>query len=236
MRAYTSIPAAEHAANGPGIPWLQQTPEPRTLDRREELMLVRQARAGDRWALERLVQANLRLILREARRYPARTQSFEDLVQEGLLAFVEALAGYDESRGFRLMTYALHRVRRALARGAARDGMLLSPSHPEMVSLEAPVGPDNDSLLLELVEDPDAADPERDTLHRMDGVLLRRLLGQLPDRERRVVEERFGFSDGNPHTVEELSRRLRLPRERIRQIEAAAMRRLRGLLVASQGD
>src|SRR2546422_1769138 len=110
MDAHTS----EHPISSAGIPWFQRTREPRTLDRREELALIRQARAGDRRALEGLIQANLRLIYREARRYPARTQTFEDLVQEGVLAFVEALAVYDESRGFRLMTYALHRVRRAL--------------------------------------------------------------------------------------------------------------------------
>src|SRR5439155_12384659 len=84
--------------------------EPRSLDRDEEVCLVRQARAGNRQAVERLVQANLGLIRREARRYSAGSQSFEDLVQEGVLAFLGALDGYDPDRGYRLMTYALHWV------------------------------------------------------------------------------------------------------------------------------
>jgi RNA polymerase sigma factor (sigma-70 family) len=200
------------------------------LSRAEELVLVRGARAGDRYAVERLVRANLGLITREARRFYKTRDSFEDLVQEGVLALVEAIGGYDEERGFRLSTYAHRRVRRAMADAALRDGS--SVHSPEVVSLDAPATPGGEAALVELLEDPDAVDPLDGALQRMNGVRLRCLLGDLPERERRVVEDRFGFGDGSPHTVDETSRRLRLPRERVRRIEESAMRRLRTILLA----
>src|SRR4051794_31631860 len=150
MNAPASLPGTvgvqnQSSAAEPG--WFARAGEPRALDRREELTLVRQAQAGDRQALERLIQANRRLIVREARRVAASAQSFQDLVQEGALAFVEALAGYDQDRGFRLMTYALHGVRRSVAAAAARERAPLSPGGPEMVSLESPAASDSDSAL-----------------------------------------------------------------------------------------
>lgn len=255
--------------------------EPRTIDRFEEGSLVRRARAGNRQAVERLVQANLGLIRREARRYSVGTQSFEDMVQEGLLAFLGALDGYDPDRGYRLMSYALHWVRPALARAAAQDRSLirrpvdqaeelrcllalraesaqrlgrfptceelaeasglteeqvvaLLDAGPEIVSLEARVGPDGESTLMELLEDPQAVDLEQDALQRLGVERIRGLLERLPERERRVVEERFGFGEDGARIVEEISRRLRIPRERIRQLEAAAMRRLPAILADGQ--
>src|SRR5262249_35353328 len=105
---------------------------------------------------------------------------------------------------------------------------------PEFVSLEARVGSESESTLIELLEDSEAVDPEQDALQHMSLERIRGIVEHLPDRERRVVEERFGFADDSPHTVEEVSRRLRIPRERIRQLEAAAMRRLRAILVDGQ--
>lgn len=210
--------------------------EPRTIDRSEEVALVRRAKSGDRAAVERLVEAHVRLISREARRHSARTQSYDDLLQEGLLAFVGALDGYDPDQGHRLMTYALHWVRRAIARAVAQDRESRFAAEVEIVSLEARVGSDSESTLMELLEDPDAADPEQNALQSLSSEQIRSVVGDLPDRERRVVEERFGFGDDNPRTVEEISRRLRIPRERIRRIEAAAMQRLRTVLADGQWD
>src|SRR5207302_1611484 len=146
----------------------------------------------------------------------------------------------DPDRGFRLMTYALHWVRRALARAATQDRSLirrptaepedlrrlialrdgsiqwlgrfptceelaeasglteeqvvaLLDAEPEIVSLDARVGPDGESTLMELLQDPQAVDPEQDALQRLGIERIRGLLERLPDRERRVVEERFGF-------------------------------------------
>jgi RNA polymerase primary sigma factor len=106
----------------------------------------------------------------------------------------------------------------------------------EAVSLEAMVGADGDSPLMDMAEDPSALDPEQDALLGVFRQQLRHLMGTLRPRERQVVEERFGFNDGHPRTLEDLSRRMRISRERVRQIEAAAMRKLRRALSAGNWD
>jgi len=121
-------------------------------------------------------------------------------------------------------------MRRAVAQAAAQDRESRFAAEVEIVSLEARVGSDSESILMELLEDPEAADPEQNALQSLSSEQIRSVVGDLPDRERRVVEERFGFGDGNPRSVEEISRRLRIPRERIRRIEEQAMRRLRAVL------
>jgi len=77
-------------------------------DRYEEARLIRRARAGDRGALHVLVEANIRLVYKIARRYRCRSYTLDDLVQEGIVGLISAIERFDESRGFRLSTYALH--------------------------------------------------------------------------------------------------------------------------------
>jgi RNA polymerase primary sigma factor len=106
----------------------------------------------------------------------------------------------------------------------------------EVVSLECGVGADQDASLLDLTEDETVRDPEDDAISCVYRQHLRALLCELRPRERQILEERFGFEDGNPRTLDELSRRLRISRERVRQIETAAIRKLRRALCAAQLD
>jgi RNA polymerase primary sigma factor len=101
------------------------------LERHVELDLIRKAQAGDSRAQQRLVEANLRLVHAQARRYRCRSHSLEDLVQEGVVGLVMAIRRFDPHRGCRLSTYALHWVRQAIARAAEyNDRLIHLPAEP----------------------------------------------------------------------------------------------------------
>lgn len=106
----------------------------------------------------------------------------------------------------------------------------------DAISLEALVGGDEDTSLMELAEDPDALNPEDGALMGEYRQQLRQLVDGLRPRERWVVEERFGFDGRHPQTLEEISRQLQVSRERVRQIEARAIQKLRHALKAQQWD
>ncbi len=265
-----------------------QTPEvpladKRFLRRAEEAELIRRAKQGDRRAQERLIDANLRLIYRIARRYRCRSYSQEDLVQEGVVGLMLAMERWDADRGCRLSTYAVHWIRQAIARAVEQNDRLIhvplqasvdlrrllrlrdelerslgrTPTEEQLaeatglsedrvrqllataedaISLEAAVGCDEDTSLMELAEDPDAINPEQDALLGEYRSQLRQLVGTLRPRERQVVVERFGFDGRHPQTLEEISRQLQVSRERVRQIEARAIQKLRHALKAQQWD
>lgn len=116
-----------------------------------------------------------------------------------------------------------------------RVGQILGAAQ-EVVSLECSIGPEQDGSLLELCEDETVRDPEDDAIARMYRQQLRALLADLRPRERQILEERFGFEGRHPCTLDDISRRMRISRERVRQIETAAIRKLRRALCAAQLD
>jgi RNA polymerase primary sigma factor len=252
-------------------------------DRYEEARLIRRARSGDQRALHALIEANIRLIYKIARRYRCRSYTLDDLVQEGVVGLISAIERFDESRGFRLSTYALHWIRQSIARAVEQNDHMIhipmqataeirrltrlreerarelgrTPSAVELAretglseerveqllgttedafSFEATVGSEQDTSLLDLAEDPTAADPEDEALRHFSRRQLRGLIECLNPRERWVLEERFGLDGRSPQTLDEVSRRLRISRERVRQIEVRAMQKLRHALRASQWD
>jgi RNA polymerase primary sigma factor len=258
-------------------------PDASMLARDEELSLIRRAQAGDRMAMDRLIQTNVRLVASVARRYRCRSFSTEDLVQEGILGLILAIERFDTSRGCRLSTYALHWIRQAIARAAEQKDRLIhvpvqataelrrlqklredfarmegrEPREEELaeatgipeervrrllgtvqdpVSLEAMIGTEQDSPLLEMAEDPDAVNPEEGALWQACQQDVRRMLAALRPRERQVVQERFGLDGRSPQTLDEISRQMRISREGIRQIEARAIRKLRHALRESHWD
>jgi RNA polymerase primary sigma factor len=243
----------------------------------QEVSLIRRAKAGDRGSMERLIQANARLIYKVARRYHCRSYSTEDLVQEGVLGLILAVERFDPERGCRLSTYAMHWIRQSIARAVEQNDRLIhvpmhttaevrrllrlheeqhqqlgrAPTAAELgalagltedrvtellrtvqdaLSLEAMVGAEQDASILDLAEDPAALNPEQDALRGAYRQQVRRLICDLRPRERTVLEERFGFDGRNPRTLDELSRSLCVSRERVRQIEAQAMRKLKHAL------
>jgi len=198
--------------------------------------------------LDRLLRDHARLIAAFARRYRGMGVPFEDLLSEGRVGVLEAARRWDRNRGGPFARYAVWWIRRQVLRALRFQGCPLSipdghwrrmhgdrnaeddaerPAMPKWFSLSA--GRENDEGEVEPLQiaDPRAIDPGEDFLREEARGRLRNALEGLPERERRVIRWRYGFDAGHPRSLAAAARRLGVSRERARQIERRARRRLR---------
>ncbi|TDC49004.1 RNA polymerase sigma factor RpoD [Actinomadura sp. KC345] len=242
------------------------------LARGELLDLELLSREGAR-AKQRLIEANLRLVVSIAKRYVGRGMLFLDLIQEGNLGLIRAVEKFDYTKGFKFSTYATWWIRQAITRAIADQArtiripvhmvetinklvrvqrqmhqdlgreptpeeigleMGLSPVRvieiqriaQEPVSLQSPIG-EEDSDLGDFIEDSDAVVPIEAAAFILLQDQLEDILGTLSEREQRIIQLRFGLTDGHPRTLEEVGREFGVTRERIRQIESKTLAKLR---------
>jgi RNA polymerase primary sigma factor len=254
--------------------YLRQIGKVKLLTAEQEVSLAKRIERKDMEAKRKLTEANLRLVVSIARRYPGRGLSLLDLIQEGNLGLIRAVEKFDYRRGYKFSTYATWWIRQAITRAIAdqartiripvhmvetinklirvqrqllqdlgRDAtpeevateMGITPDRvreilkisQDPVSLERPVGEEGDSQLADFIEDEGAVAP----LDAVDGIMqneeLDRVLTLLTQRERRVLEYRYGLKGEHPRTLEEVGQKFDVTRERIRQIEAKTLAKLR---------
>lgn len=264
---------------------------------------VEDARYRAQDAHNAIIRANLRLVVSVAKRYIGRGSTFLDLIQEGNIGLLRAVAKFDPTRGYKFSTYATWWIRQSISRSIAdqartiripvhvfesinrllraqrqlvqqlgrepnsdelaveagfmdpqdvqviqrarsdgtpvpldvrrrwmraanKVGKILRASE-EPMSLESPVGSEDSSQLGDFIEDQDALEPMDAAAREMLREQVKNALAVLSDREREVLELRFGLVDGKDHTLEEVGQHFRVTRERVRQIEAKALRKLR---------
>jgi RNA polymerase primary sigma factor len=253
--------------------YVRQIGNARLLTAGEERALAQRKDEGDEEAKQRLIEANLRLVIWITRNYKNAGVPLLDLIQEGNLGLIRAVEKFDWRMGYRLSTYATWWVRQAVTRALADQGRTIRlPVHvadqvrrvmrarrvlsqtlnrepvlaeiaqksgfPETkardllalmddpISLESPVG-DGESIYADLIEDDNAELPDETTALGMRSTELVNALGQLDPRMQFVINRRFGL-DGQPtQTLEQLGNELGISRERVRQLEAGALKQLR---------
>ena len=257
--------------------YLREISETPLLSIQDEIDLAALIQRGDAAARERMITANLRLVVKIARDYEGMGLPLLDMVNEGNMGLMRAVERFDPTKGAKLSTYAAWWIKQSIKRAVANQGKTIrlpvhlvdrvakirraalklheelgrEPSDAEVAdvmgmsaarvtelltascrpaSLDAPVGDDEDTRFADLVRDENSetAFESLDESTRHDMIL--ELLERLDDREISVIRERFGLNGRNEQTLEQIGHRFGVTRERIRQIEAGALRKLRKLV------
>ncbi len=243
----------------------------------EEKYYARQARSGNESGRQRMIESNLRLVVKISRRYINRGLTLLDLIEEGNLGLIRAVEKFDPDLGFRFSTYATWWIRQTIERAimnqtrtirlpihvvkelnvylrAAREltqkldhepsaeeiaEMLDRPVadvkrmlglNERVISMDTPVGPDSDSSMVDLIADVQVCDPSQllQDIDIKDNIAV--WLEELSDKQREVVSRRFGLRGYESSTLEEVGREIGLTRERVRQIQVEALKRLRNIM------
>lgn len=240
----------------------------------EEIKLAQLIKSGDGLALEKLTRANLRFVVCVAKQYQNQGLSLGDLINEGNLGLIKAANRFDESRGYKFISYAVWWIRQAILQALAEQSRVVrlplnrvgafnkigkalneleqmferEPSASEIaaeldmsifevsdtinlsnrhLSLDAPFSPDEESRLLDILENEDFPTPDNTLMKESLKIEVDFALSTLTPREAEVIRLYFGLGLEHPLTLEEIGEKFDLTRERVRQIKEKALRRLR---------
>ena len=192
------------------------------LSRQEELDIAKRICEGDEVAKKILVESNLRLVVSIARKYARKEMAMLDLIQEGTLGLIRAAEKFDYTKGFKFSTYATWWIKQGITRAIADQSRTIRvPVH--MVEKINKVSTVSSQLAKELGREPK---PEEIVTRALLKDQIEYLLDTLSEREKGVIKLRFGLGDGEKKTLEEVGRAFNVTRERARQIEKKALRKL----------
>jgi RNA polymerase primary sigma factor len=270
-----AVQIAHAVATGDSIRmYLAEIGRVKLLTHADEIRLAKGIARGCKRSKDRLVEANLRLVVSIAKKYRNRGVSFLDLIQEGNLGLIRAAEKFDHTKGYKFSTYATWWIRQAITRAIADKGRTIRiPVHmvekvnkfhrthrrmtqtlgrepideeiarelemhvdevlrlqeisQRAISLETPVGDEDSSHLGDFLEDATAVTPTEAVSEALLKSHLREALDELPERERQIIELRFGMKDDRPRTLEEVGREFDITRERVRQIQMKTLNLLR---------
>lgn len=243
----------------------------------EEIDLAQKVQKGDKDAREKMIKANLRLVISIAKRYMNLGVPLGDLIEEGNIGLMKGVEKFDPQRGFRFSTYAAWWIKQGVSRAIIDQGKMIrvpvymneeilkykkvvenlthrwkrKPRPAEiakrmkltverirelenaiarMSSLDAPIGEDGEGQIIDIIEDENVSSPHAELEKFFDKERTTGFLDMLEERERKIIELRYGLVDGEPRTLAGIADELGISRERVRQIEAATLKRIRQIL------
>jgi RNA polymerase primary sigma factor len=240
----------------------------------EEVELAKRIKEGDQVALEKLVNANLRFVVSVAKQYQNQGLTLGDLINEGNLGLIKAAQRFDETRGFKFISYAVWWIRQSILQALADQSRLvrlplnkvgslskISAAAAQLeqkfereatteeiaellelpteevettlstsgrhLSIDAPISDDEDTTLLTLLSNTQEPNPDKSLLHESLQREIMRVMSILSDKEKEILNLYFGLEGSIPHSYEDISEKVSLTRERVRQIKEKALRKLR---------
>lgn len=255
--------------------YLQEIRQYPRLTVEEERQLAMLCARGDRDAIRKMVNSNLRLVVSVAREYAGRGVPLLDLIQEGSIGLLAAAEKFDYTLEFRFSTYATKWIRQGITRCLMNHGLIRVPAHtaerirkimtarialqqtsgseptveeiaeacdmtadkvtqllelnPQIVSIDTPAGDGDDGSLGMLLENVQAAQPYEELVRQELIDTIEHLLAALDGRQQEILRLHFGMVDGTCHSLEQISKRLGVSKERVRQIERQAITKLQTL-------
>ena len=244
------------------------------IDAQEEVQLAQRIREGDQAASEKLVNANLRFVVSVSKQYQNQGLTLGDLINEGNMGLIKAAKRFDETRGFKFISYAVWWIRQSILQALADQSRIVrlplnkvgslgritqasarleqelerEPTPQEIadsleipltevenalrssgrhLSIDAPLAEGEDNTLLGVLDNNDEPNPDMPLLNESLQNEINRVISTLSDKERDVLKYYFGLDGNAAHTLEDISDKVGLTRERVRQIKEKALRRLR---------
>ncbi|MDD5496323.1 MAG: sigma-70 family RNA polymerase sigma factor [Candidatus Omnitrophica bacterium] len=249
----------------------------------EEISLAKRIKKGDKAARQKMIQANLRLVINIAKKYSYLGVSMLDLIEEGNLGLMKAVEKFNPRKGYRFSTYAAWWIRQYISRAIANQGKTvripvyviellmrfkkiteqltfslnrkphlnevsrrmrlpmkrvrqLSKMATGISSLNAPIGEDETTEFINLIEDESIVSAVDGLSNFLVQERIKALLEKMSKREKKILSLRFGLKDGVTHTLRDTAKHFNITRERVRQIESAAMKKMRELMVLQEKE